>query len=48
MLLLMFEMTTPGIARKPTFAVSMTVDWINCMKREKSSLMEVQMTYPEN
>jgi hypothetical protein len=25
---LRFERTTPGIARKPTLAVSITVDWV--------------------
>ena len=28
---LRFEMTTPGIARKPTLAVNITVDWIAIM-----------------
>ena len=38
-LLLILEMTTPGMARNPTFAASITVDWdINRVKLGNSSL----------
>ena len=43
LLLLIVEMTTPGMARNPTFAVSITVDWnINRVRLEISSLDAAQ------
>ena len=48
-LLLRLEMTTPGIARKPTFADSMTVDCdIVRMNHTDSGLDVVEITYREN
>jgi hypothetical protein len=31
---LRFDRTTPGIARNPTLAVNMTVDWLQSRKRQ--------------
>lgn len=48
MLLLRLEMTTPGMARKPTFTVSATVDCDIVSVRHRDSSLGDAITYREN